>query len=126
MGGRSGTIHTPDKLLDTVLGNPLEPGRETLGPNPEQLFAAAYAACYHSALIGAAKRLGTPATDSTVRAVVRLMEDEHGGFLLAVTLHAHLPGLTREQAQTAMDDAHHTCPYSKALRGKTAVTLVVD
>lgn len=59
-GARSGTIHTPDGLLDVTLGNPLEKGLERRGPNPEHLFAAAYAACYHGALINAAKKLGTP------------------------------------------------------------------
>ena len=58
-GGRSGTIETPDQLLNIPLGNPLEQGAEKLGPSPEQLFAAAYSACYHGALGGAAKKLCT-------------------------------------------------------------------
>jgi organic hydroperoxide reductase OsmC/OhrA len=77
-------------------------------------------------LVNAAKKLGTPVADSTVRALVSLIEDDQGGYRLAVELHAQLPGTDRTQAQRIMDAAHQTCPYSKALRGDTAVTLVVD
>jgi osmotically inducible protein OsmC len=125
-GGRSGSIRATDGLLDVTLGNPLEKGIEKRGPNPELLFAGAYSACYHGALINAARKLGTPAVDSTVRARVSLVEDDQGGFRLAVELHAVLPGLERAQAQRVMDAAHQTCPYSKALRGDASVTLVVD
>ena len=125
-GGRSGTIQTPDGLLDVTLGNPLEKGIEKRGPNPELLFAGAYSACYHGALGNAAKKLGTPVKDSTVRALVSLIEDDQGGYRLAVELHAQLPGIDRAQAQRIMDEAHKTCPYSKALRGDTSVKLVVD
>ncbi len=125
-GGRSGTIQTPDQLLNVTLGNPLEKGAEKRGPNPELLFAAAYSACYHGALGNAAKKLAMKIEDSTVRALVSLIEDDQGGYRLGVELHAHLPGIRREEARRAMDEAHKTCPYSKALRGDAAVTLVVD
>jgi Ohr subfamily peroxiredoxin len=125
-GGRSGTIQTPDRLLNVTLGNPLEKGIEKRGPSPELLFAGAYSACYHGALSNAAKKLGTPVKDSTVRALVSLIEDDQGGFRLAVELHAQLPGTGRDQAQRIMEAAHQTCPYSKALRGDTSVRLVVD
>ena len=71
--GRSGSIASPDGLLNVQLGNPLEPGIEKRGPNPELLFAGAYAACYHGALFNAAKRLKTPADGSKVRALVSLI-----------------------------------------------------
>ena len=125
-GARSGTVHSPDQLLSITLGNPLEKGLEKRGPNPELLFAGAYSACYHGALVNAAKKLGTPIHDSTVRALVSLIEDHAGGYRLAVELHAQLPGIEQAQAQRIMESAHQTCPYSKALRGDTAVTLMVD
>jgi len=125
-GGRSGTVQSPDRMLDVVLGNPLEKGAEKRGPNPEQLFAGAYSACFHGALGNAAKLLDTPVGSSTVRALVSLIEDELGGYRLVVALHARIPGVDRAQAQRLMDEAHKTCPYSKALRGDTAVTLTVD
>ena len=124
--GRSGTVQSPDALLDVTLGNPLEKGIENRGPNPELLFAGAYSACYHGALSNAAKTLGTPVEDSTVRALVSLIEDDEGGYRLMVELHAELPGIDPEQAHRIMLEAHKTCPYSKALRGDTVVTLVVD
>lgn len=125
-GGRSGTIEAPDGLLNVTLGNPLEKGAEKRGPNPELLFAGAYSACYHGALINAAERLETPITDSTVRALVSLIEDDQGSFRLAVELHVLLPGIDHTRVQRLMNEAHKTCPYSKALRGDTSVTLVVD
>ena len=125
-GGRSGTIKSPDGLLDVTLGNPLVQGAEKIGPNPELLFAGAYSACYHGALGNAAKKLGAPAGDSTVRALVSLIEDDQGGYRLAVELHAQLPGTDSALAQRIMAEAHQTCPYSKALRGDTSVKLVVD
>jgi Ohr subfamily peroxiredoxin len=125
-GGRSGTVKSPDGLLDVTLGNPLEPGIETRGPNPELLFAAAYSACYHGALVNAAKMLGTPIQDSTVRAMVSLVEDDEGGYGLALELHALIPDIDPDQAQRIMEAAHQTCPYSKALRGEASVVLTVD
>jgi Ohr subfamily peroxiredoxin len=125
-GGRSGAIHSPDQLLSVTLGNPLEKGLENRGPSPELLFAGAYSACYHGALGNAAKKLGTPIVDSTVRALVSLIEDDSAGYRLAVELHAHLPGIDHAQIQRIMDEAHKTCPYSKALRGDASVKLVVD
>ncbi len=125
-GGRSGTVKTPDGMPIVALGNPLGQGGEKGGPSPELLFASAYSACYHGALGNAAKSLGTPVTDSTVRALVSLIEDDQGGYRLAVELHARLPGLSRAQVEHLMEEAHKTCPYSKALRGDTSVKLVVD
>lgn len=104
----------------------MEAGIETRGPNPEHLFAGAYSACYHGALVNAAKTLGTPVQDSTVRALVSLVEDDKGGYGLAVELHALLPGIEPDQAQRIMEQAHQTCPYSKALRSKAFVSLHVD
>ena len=125
-GGRSGTLENPDGLLNLTLGNPLEPGAEKRGPNPELLFAGAYSACFHGALINAAEKLGQAAKNTTVRALVSLIEDDKGGYRLAVDLHAQIPGADRAQVLTVMNEAHKTCPYSKALRADTAVTLIVD
>ena len=125
-GGRSGTIRTPDGMPIVTLGNPLEKGAEKRGPSPELLFAGAYSACYHGAVINAAKKLGTSIEDSTVRALVSLIEDDQGGYRLSVELHARLPGTDRTKAQHIVDEAHKTCPYSKALRGDNSVKLVVD
>ena len=125
-GARSGSISSPDHLLNVTLGNPLERGVEKRGPNPELLFAAAYSACYHGALLNVAKKLARHVHDSTVRALVSLLEDEQGGYHLSVELHAKMPGVDAAAAQSIMTAAHQTCPYSKALRGNAAVSLIVD
>lgn len=125
-GGRSGTIKTPNGMPIVTLGNPLEEGAEKRGPSAELLFAGAYSACFHDAIINAAKKLGTPVADTIIRALVSLVEDDEGGYRLSVEMHARLPGTARSKAQHIMDEAHRTCPYSKALRGDAAVILVVD
>jgi lipoyl-dependent peroxiredoxin len=79
------------------------------------LFAGAYSACYHGGFSNAAKKLGTAVEDSTVRALVSLIQDDQGGSRLAAELYPQLPGLDRAQAQSIMDEAHYTCPYPKAL-----------
>ncbi len=125
-GGRSGTISSPDQALNVTLGNPLDPGAVQRGPNPELLFAGAYSACYHGALTNAARRLGSPVADSTVRCLVSLLEDRGGGYRLGVELHARLAGMDAARARRIMEEAHQTCPYSKALRGECTIRLVVD
>jgi len=125
-GGRSGNIQSTDRLWYVSLGNPLEKDIEPGGPTPELLFAGAYAACFHSAIINVAKKLGTPTEDSTVRALVSLIEDDQSGYRIAVELYAHLPGLDHTQVQRIMAEAHKSCPYSKALRGDTSVRLEAD
>ena len=124
--GRGGTVKDNDGLLQVTLGNPLKPGAEKAGPNPELLFAGAYSACYHGALLNAAKKHGVSGEGSKVRAIVSLREDDEGGYHLAVELHATLPGVDKATAQKVMEAAHDTCPYSRALRGDAPVTLVVD
>ena len=125
-GGRQGTVWSSDWLLNVTLGNPQQPGAEHRGPSPELLFAGAYAACFHGALRKVAELPDTPAVDSTVRALVSLVEDDAGDSHLTVELHARFPGVDPAQTQRFMTAAHQICPYSKALLGGTAVTLVVD
>ena len=125
-GARSGSVSSSDGLLNVQLGNPLDPAIAKRGPNPETLFAGAYAACYHGALLNAAKTLDIPAEGSKVRAVVSLNEDESGGYHLAVELHASIPGALPVDVQSVMDAAHATCPYSKLARGQATVKLVPE
>jgi organic hydroperoxide reductase OsmC/OhrA len=77
-------------------------------------------------LVNAAQTLGTEVKDSTVRVLVSLVEDDQGGYALALELHAELAGIERELAKRIMEKAHETCPYSKLVRGGAAVTLVLD
>lgn len=119
-GGREGTLRSVERAdADSFLD-------EEDKPNPELLFAGAYAACFHSALIAVAKKRQAPLVESVVRARVGQVKDEAGEGRLAVELHAELPGVAAEQARDLMEAAHRLCPYSKALRGEAAVVLVVD
>jgi Ohr subfamily peroxiredoxin len=123
IGGRSGSVKDPMGMLNFTLGNPLETGGEKRGPNPEMFFAAAYSACYHGALLNAAKKAGHKVKESKVQALVSLLEDDQGGYHLGVELRGDLPGVDRLLVQELMEKAHQTCPYSKALRGAATVRL---
>jgi Ohr subfamily peroxiredoxin len=91
--------------------------------NPEQLFAAGYAACFHSALKIVAKKVGVSTDGSTVSAAVGIGPDGTGSFGLQVTLSVSIPGADAGKAREALHAAHQVCPYSKATRGNIDVTL---
>jgi Ohr subfamily peroxiredoxin len=124
-GGRSGRVLSADGILDLpvtmpkTLGGSGEPGA-----NPEQLFAAGYAACFGSALGLVARMQKVNLGSVKITANVSIGKDE-GGFGLSVELVGHLPDLDRSQAEALMAAAHQVCPYSKATRGNIAVTLTV-
>jgi Ohr subfamily peroxiredoxin len=122
--GRDGHVRSSDGLLDFDLAKPKEMGGRGGAPNPEMLFAAGYAACFHNALLGVLKRAGVPAEDSTVTARVGIGRNENGvGFGLTVTLRISLPGLDEATAKDQVDKAHLVCPYSNATRGNIDVNL---
>jgi lipoyl-dependent peroxiredoxin len=121
-GGRQGHAVSSDGVLDLQLKMPGASGART-GTNPEQLFAAGYAACFQSALLGTARRAGEDASDSTVLADVALGKDDTGAYGLAVTLTVSIPGLERAKVQELADAAHQTCPYSRATRGNIDVQV---
>src|SRR6201996_8632278 len=122
--GRNGHVTSSDQRIDLDLAVPAEMGGTGAGSNPEQLFAAAYAACFHSALRVVAGRQHTPLGDSTVTAQVGI-GPEGEAFGLVVTLVIHVPGLEREKVREFADEAHQICPYSRATRGNISVELRV-
>ncbi|HEU5485345.1 MAG TPA: organic hydroperoxide resistance protein [Microlunatus sp.] len=125
--GRSGHVRTTDGYLDLDLAVPKPMGGAGDGANPEQLFAAGYAACFHSALQSIARSRRLDVADSSVGALVHLGPDGRGGFELAVELEVNLPGIAPAVAQELADAAHQVCPYSNATRGNIDVTVsVVD
>ena len=124
-GGRNGHVTTSDARLDLDLAVPTEMGGSGQGANPEQLFAAGYAACFHSALQSVARAAKVSITDSSVGARVSIGALDAGGFGLEVTLEVVLPGLPADQAQELADKAHMVCPYSNATRGNIEVTINV-
>lgn len=123
--GRNGHVQTTDGLLDADVRMPAELGGAGGATNPEQLFAAGYAACFHSALKLVAGKHGGDATDSEVVADVSLGLLPSGGFGLAVALEVTLPAMDRESAEVLVKAAHEVCPYSNATRGNIDVTVGV-
>jgi len=122
--GRNGHVVSSDQRLDLDLALPPEMGGSGNGTNPEQLFAAGYAACFHSALRIVARRARVDPGDSTVSAEVGI-GPEGDAFGLVVTLIISIPGLEREQARELAEAAHQVCPYSRATRGNISVELRV-
>ena len=122
--GRNGHVVSSDQRLDLDLALPPEMGGSGDGTNPEQLFAAGYAACFHSALLIVARRARVDPGDSTVSAEVGI-GPEGEAFGLVVTLIISIPGLEREQARELAEAAHQVCPYSRATRGNISVELRV-
>lgn len=123
--GRDGHARTSDGKLDVDLSIPTEMGGSGKGTNPEQLFAAGYAACFHSALQMIARQEKADVSDSAVGARVGIGPTDGGGFGLTVTLEVTLPNLPREKALELTEKAHQVCPYSNATRGNVDVTLEV-
>jgi osmotically inducible protein OsmC len=126
-GGRDGRGTSSDKALDVKLSTPKElGGAGGEGTNPEQLFAAGYAACFLSAmkLVGGALKTPIPA-DSSISADVGIGPNDKGGFGLTVKLSVSTPGMDQAAAQAVVDRAHQVCPYSNATRGNIDVTLEV-
>lgn len=124
--GRDGRVATSDGSFTLDLAIPKEMGGSGAGTNPEQLFAAGYAACFHSALQGVARSQKVQIADSSVGGRVQIGPNGEGGYQLAVLLEVVLPGLEHDQAQALADAAHQVCPYSNATRGNIDVTITVS
>ena len=123
-GGRNGSVKTDDGVLELKLQMPksLGGGGTEAGTNPEQLFAAGYAACFGSALehVARAKKVTTGPVAITAKVSIG---QAGAGFGLAVELTASLPELPRDQAEALVQAAHQVCPYSNATRDNIAVDL---
>jgi lipoyl-dependent peroxiredoxin len=127
VGGREGRVRSTDGALELDLAIPKELG----GPggratNPEQLFAAGYAACFENALRHAARQRKLPLGQASVTARVGIGPDGSGGYGLTVELHARLPEQDAGTAQQLVETADRMCPYSNAIRGNVEVAVVID
>jgi lipoyl-dependent peroxiredoxin len=122
--GRNGHTTSEDGILDFDVRIPKEMGGPGGATNPEQLFAAGYAACFHSAIKFVAASQKLDVTDSEVSATVFLGMVETG-FGLAVELDVHIPNLDKDAALALTERAHQVCPYSNATRGNIEVKLAV-
>lgn len=122
-GGRQGHAVSNDGVLDVQLRVPKRNGVSD-GTNPEQLFAAAWAGCFGSALNYVASQAGIDAKDSTVTVEISQGADSDGGYGLASKISVAIPGVDRAKVQELADAAHQGCPYSKATRGNMKVEVV--
>ncbi|MDX6433059.1 MAG: lipoyl-dependent peroxiredoxin [Streptosporangiaceae bacterium] len=123
--GRDGVAVSSDGKLEVTLAPPKELGGTGAGTNPEQLFAAGYAACFASALNLVAGRMKVDVSDASVTAEVGLGSNGDGGFALSVVLRAELPDhISAEDGEALLEAAHQVCPYSNATRGNIPVDLV--
>ena len=122
VGGRDGASRTDDGRLDIKLTPPGQPGN---GTNPEQLFAAGYAACFMGAMkaVSAKLKVAVPA-DAAIDSEVDLGPTSHG-YGIAVRMKISLPGLDAEAAKQLVAAAHEVCPYSNATRGYIPVELTL-
>lgn len=127
IGGRSGTIRSDDGILDLALAMPKELGGKGGATNPEQLFAAGYAACFENAVIHVTRAQADKVRDDDIEVVaeVGLLPNGTGGFHLAVTLDVEIAGLDQAKAEEIVQAAHAVCPYSNAVKGNVDVKLNV-
>lgn len=124
VGGREGHVRTDDGLLDLQLSMPKALGGKETGTNPEQLFAAGYAACFQSALAHVARTQKIALSGSTVTGQVGLAAQDVG-FKLEVALEVETQGLSQADAEALVATAHQVCPYSNATRGNVDVAITV-
>src|ERR1700739_3318585 len=126
-GGRDGHAATLDGALDVKLTTPKELGGGVgTGNNPEQLFAAGYAACFIGAMKFVASQGGpkVPA-ETTVTSTVGIGPRSQGGFRLDIAPESAVPGVPRADAEALVAKAHQVCPYSNATRNNIDVRLTV-
>ncbi|CAL9546163.1 Organic hydroperoxide resistance protein OhrB [Streptomyces sp. enrichment culture] len=124
-GGRDGYVTSQDGHIDLRVAMPPELGGDGNGTNPEQLFAAGYSSCFHSALVLVGRREGYDLSGSTVAAKVGIGPNRQRGYGLAVALSVSLPVLDADIASKLVDAAHEVCPYSNATRGNIDVTILL-
>jgi Ohr subfamily peroxiredoxin len=124
-GGRNGRAASPDGNLDVMLVPPKELGGSGEGTNPEQLFAAGYAGCFHNALLLVARGQKLDISDSAVTAFIGLGDNGQGGFGISAKLHVEIPGLDQAKAEELVAATEKVCPYSNATRGNVELELEV-
>jgi lipoyl-dependent peroxiredoxin len=122
--GRNGHVRSIDGVIDFDLAVPKEMGGPGGAlPNPEELFAAGYAACFHSALKAVARSKKITLTDTAITVDVGIGPNGQGGFQLQATIEAEVPGVDEAVARELLEGAHQVCPYSNATRGNIEVNL---
>ncbi|ARK29508.1 organic hydroperoxide resistance protein [Halalkalibacter krulwichiae] len=123
VGGRNGQVSSNNGVLEHKLVMPTGGASASEGTNPEQLFAAGYAACFDGALNLVASK-EKKEVESEINAQVSLMKDpSDNGYKIGVVLEVTLNGVSQNEAEKLVEKAHEVCPYSKATRGNIEVKL---
>ena len=125
VGGRAGYVKSENSPIDFNLSVPKSMGGDGGdGANPEQLFGAAYAACFGGAIqaVAESKGIAIDADALTVTAIIGFCKDDDG-FFLEATLDCFIPGVDLETGEQLVESAHEVCPFSKATRDNITVTL---
>ncbi|MGL4225558.1 organic hydroperoxide resistance protein [Vibrio misgurnus] len=123
--GRNGMVSTDDKLLELNLSYPKQMGGNGTATNPEQLFAAGYAACFSNAVLHVARENKMSLKQAPVTATVGIGPNGQGGFALSVALAVQI-AVEDQQAKQLVTLAHQVCPYSNAVRGNIDVQISVN
>ncbi|MFC5556016.1 organic hydroperoxide resistance protein, partial [Methylobacterium iners] len=124
-GGRQGRVRSVDGVLDLSLAMPKELGGVGgAATNPEQLFAAGYAACFENALLRVARERKAPIRESCVTAHVGIGREQSGFFQLTISLEVSVPDRDRAEVEEMVRITHEeVCPYSRAIRGNVEVEI---
>ncbi len=127
-GGRHGSIRSEDGLLALNLAMPKSLGGPGGATNPEQLFAAGYAACYENAILKVARESGIRFADPdvAVTAEIGIRRNDSGAFVLSAKLEVTMAGTDQATAEDLAHRADAICPYSNAIRGNVAVAITVQ
>ncbi|PZU14710.1 MAG: Ohr subfamily peroxiredoxin [Sphingobium sp.] len=128
IGGRAGKVSSDDGLLDLQLALPKALGGKGDATNPEQLFAAGYAACFENAVIHVTRAASDKVKDDAIVVIadVGMQPNDAGGFALTVALDVTITGIDQAAAEEIVAKAHAVCPYSNAVKGNIDVAIAVS
>ena len=124
-GGREGKAISNDGNLNLDLRYPKELGGNGAGTNPEQLFAAGFAACFEGAIGTVLRQKKIKSEGITITSIVTLGKDANDGFVLALSMDIAIRGVEINAAKQILEEAHQVCPYAKATRGNIEVVTTV-
>lgn len=123
-GGRSGSIQSDDGSFKLKLAVPTAMGGKGDGPNPEQLFAGAFAACFEHSVRHIAKKGHVPLRGCYVEAELSMFVTDEDAYRMALTLTVHMAGaLEQADADDLITRAKAICPYVDATKNNVTLNL---
>jgi len=123
-GGRSGTLQSEDGSVKLKLAVPAAMGGKGDGPNPEQLFAGAFAACFEHSVRHIARKSHLPLRGCYVEAELSMFITFEDAYRMALSLTVHLAGpLAQADADNLLERAKGICPYVDATKNNVSLNL---